>query len=125
MSVAGPRTKDSRREDDGDGATGAAGDGGWAVVRGDGEVAAAETEEIGATKLELLVQVKVCDGLRKPTASEPKSWVVGLRVGWPPSPVSSKSMYSSSFSCGVIAPATHSVGKDWLGELLFLRRGTR
>ena len=78
-------------------------------------VSAADTWE---AKLELLVQVKVSTGLAKPIASDPKSCVVGASVGWPPSSVNSKSMYSSSFSWGVMAvlPA-HSTGKYSLGTL--------
>src|SRR5665213_1005462 len=72
-------------------------------------VAVADFTELA--KLELLVQVKVLTGLVKLTAWEPKSCVRGTSEGWPPSSVSSKSMYSRSFSWGVIGPPTHSDGK--------------
>jgi hypothetical protein len=78
----------------------------------------AEAKVICEAKLELLVQVKAMGAVVKPTGSDPKSCVVGASDGCPPSSVSSKSMYSSSFSCGVIDPVVHSLGKDVLGELL-------
>ena len=71
-----------------------------------------------AGKLELFVQVNTCAGLVKPTANEPKSLLVGLMLGCPPSAVSANSMYSRSFSWGVMEPATHSDGKLFAGELL-------
>ena len=58
-----------------------------------GPVTVADVTEEG--KLELLVQVRVCAAVVKPTVSEPKASVVGLRVGWPPSLVSGDSLRAS------------------------------
>ena len=68
-------------------------------------------------KVELLVHVKVMEAEEKPTAMEPKSCDAGTRVADAPLLVSSKRLYSRSFSCGVAGAARlHSAGKPLAGE---------